>query len=60
MAYTEAHKRAAEKWNNNNKEQMNYLKNRSSCKSFIKNKATLEDLVELEKLLEDKRKELNR
>lgn len=55
---SEARERANKKWNENNKEHMNYLRSRSSARSFIKNKATLEDLEELEKLIEERRKQL--
>jgi len=51
---TEANKR----WQEQNKEKSNYLKSRSTSRSFIKNKATIEDLEELEKLIADRRKEL--
>jgi hypothetical protein len=43
-------------WENKNKEYSNYLKNRSSARSFIKNKATLEDLEEFETLINERRK----
>ena len=45
--------KAMKKWQDNNKEQTNYIKNRSSCKSFIKNKATLEDIQDIEKLIKE-------
>ncbi|WP_346877101.1 MULTISPECIES: hypothetical protein [unclassified Clostridium] len=51
---TEANK----KWQQKNKEYSNYLKSRSTSRSFIKNKATLEDLEELEKLIEERREQL--
>ncbi|MBB6715961.1 hypothetical protein [Clostridium gasigenes] len=51
---TEANK----KWQDKNKEYSNYLKGRSSARSFIKNKATLEDLEELEILTNIRREEL--
>lgn len=53
-AQTEANKR----WQEKNKEYSNYLKSRSTARSFIRNKATIEDLEELEKLIEDRRKQL--
>ena len=43
-------------WENKNKEYSNYLKNRSSARSFIKNKATLEDLEEFETFINERRK----
>jgi len=51
---TEANKR----WQEQNKEKAKYLSNRSRSRSFIKNQATLEDLEELEKLIFERRKEL--
>ena len=51
---TEANK----KWQQKNKEYSNYLKSRSTSRSFIKNKATEEDLKELEQLIEERRKQL--
>jgi len=53
-AQTEANKR----WQEQNKEKAKYLSNRSRARSFIKNQATSEDLEELEKLIEERRKEL--
>lgn len=53
-AQTEANKR----WQEKNKEYSNYLKSRSTARSFIRNKATLEDIEELEKLIEERRKQL--
>ncbi|WP_346879290.1 MULTISPECIES: hypothetical protein [unclassified Clostridium] len=51
---TEANK----KWQQKNKEYSNYLKSRSTSRSFIKNKATLEDLEELKNLIEERREQL--
>ncbi|WP_346962563.1 hypothetical protein [Clostridium sp.] len=51
---TEANK----KWQQKNKEYSNYLKSRSTSRSFIKNKATLEDLEELEKLIDERKEQL--
>jgi len=51
---TEANKR----WQEKNKDYSNYLKSRSTARSFIRNKATLEDLEELEQLIEDRKKQL--
>ncbi|WP_346920938.1 hypothetical protein [Clostridium sp. UBA7339] len=51
---TEANK----KWQQKNKEYSNYLKSRSTSRSFIKNKATLEDLGELEKLIDERKEQL--
>lgn len=50
--------KANKKWQENNREHSNYLRSRSSARSFIKNKATLEDLEELEKLILERRNSL--
>lgn len=47
---------ADKKWYDNNKEHKQYLNYRSISRSFIRNKATLEDLEELEKLIEERKK----
>lgn len=49
---TEANK----KWQQKNKDYSNYLKSRSTARSFIKNKATKEDLQELLELIQDRLK----
>jgi hypothetical protein len=36
--------KAQKKWIENNRDQSNYIKSKSACKSFIKNKATKEDI----------------
>ena len=46
--------KATKKWAANNREQSNYLKNRSAARSFIKNKAQKEDLLELMNLIEER------
>ena len=46
--------KATKKWAANNREQSNYLKNRSAARSFIKNKAQKEDLLELKNLIEER------
>lgn len=56
---SDAKKRANEKWNQNNKERMNYLRSRSSAKSFIRNKATIDDIKELREMLDERENELN-
>ena len=56
--YTESQKQADRRWIENNKEHASYLRSRSSARSFIRNKATPEDLEELEKLIINKRREL--
>lgn len=58
--YTEAQKRADDKWRKENKEHATYLRSRSSARSFIRNKATIEDLDELEELITNRKKELNK
>lgn len=44
---TDAQIKAQKKWESNNKEQRNYTKSKSSCKSFIRNKATKDDIDEI-------------
>jgi len=44
---TDAQIKAQKKWEANNKEQRNYTKAKSSCKSFIRNKATKDDIEEI-------------
>lgn len=51
---TEINKR----WQNKNKDHANYLKSRSTARSFIKNKATKEDLEEFKGLINTREKEL--
>lgn len=53
---SDSQRRATKKWENKNKEYSNYLKSRSSAKSFIRNKATDEDLKEFELLISEKLK----
>lgn len=53
---TEANK----KWQEANREKARYLRNRSTARSFIKNQATDEDLVELLKLIQDRKLELQK
>lgn len=47
----ESRTKANEKWNENNKERMRYLRSRSSARSFINNRATFDDIKELRELL---------
>lgn len=49
---TEANKR----WQAKNREHARYLRNRSTARSFIRKDATEKDLIELENLIEEKRK----
>lgn len=51
---TEANKR----WQEKNRERARYLRNRSAARSFLRNQATLEDIAELEKLMEERKKSL--
>ncbi|MGL5151808.1 MAG: hypothetical protein ACRC7N_14675 [Clostridium sp.] len=53
---TEANK----KWQEKNKEHAKYLSNRSRARSFIKNQSTEEDLVELLKLIQERKQELSK
>ncbi|MED4130107.1 hypothetical protein [Shouchella miscanthi] len=52
---TEANK----KWQDQNRERARYLRNRSTTRSFLKKQATEEDIIELEKLLDERRRQLN-
>lgn len=58
MAISEAQKKAKQKYEEKNREKINYQSSRRSARSFIKNKATLEDLEELKKLISDRENEL--
>ncbi|GAA0123020.1 MAG: hypothetical protein KID00_14510 [Clostridium argentinense] len=49
---------ANQNWEKKNREYANYLKSRSSARSFIRNKATLEDLEELKTLIEIRKNEI--
>ena len=51
---TEANK----KWQEKNRDKARYLRNRSTARGFIKNQATEEDLIELENLIAERRKQL--
>lgn len=53
-AQTEANKR----WQEKNKERNRYLVTRSTARGFIRNRATMEDLEELKKLIDERRKSL--
>ncbi|MDU5111404.1 MAG: hypothetical protein E6248_13240 [Clostridium sp.] len=57
---SEAQRNADKRWREKNREYANYLRNRASARCFIRNKATLEDLKELEKLIKEKSKEMQR
>lgn len=58
--YSESQKKADQRWRENNKEHANYLRARSAARSFIRNKAIIEDLEELESLIRDRKKELDK
>lgn len=47
------------KWQEKNKQYSNYLKSRSTTRSFIKNKATNEDLEEIKGLINTREEILN-
>ncbi len=47
------------KWREQNKEHYNYLRKRSTARSFIRNSATLEDLEELKGLISERENLLN-
>lgn len=51
---TEANK----KWQEKNREKSRYLRNRSTSRSFVKNQATEEDLLEIEELIRERRKNI--
>lgn len=51
---TEAKKQANKKWNQENKERMNYLSASSQAKRFVNKFATIEDLDNLEKIITEK------
>lgn len=53
-----AQTKANKKWVEANREKANYMRSRSSARSFIRNKATLEDLEELEQLILERRNSL--
>ena len=55
-AQTEAKKR----WQDKNREKARYLRNRSTARNFVKKQATLDDIKELEELITNRKKELNK
>lgn len=55
---SDAQIRATKKWEKNNKERTRYLADRRQARSFIRNYATEEDMQELEKIIEERRKTL--
>jgi hypothetical protein len=58
MKKTEAQLKAQKNWDSKNRDHSNYLKYKSSAKTFIRNKATKEDLQELQQLINDRLQEL--
>lgn len=52
--YTEARKKANQKWNKNNKERVQYINKRSATKSFILNLATKEDLDNIKRYVKQR------
>lgn len=59
MVESKAQKKANKKWINKNREHANYLRYRNTARLFVRKHATTEDLDELVKLIDDRRKELN-
>ena len=55
---SEAQLKASRKWQDKNKEQMNYIRKRSAARGFIK-VATIEDIEELKSLIEQRKKDLS-
>lgn len=51
---SQARKNANKKWDSENKNRVNYLKDRSKAKSFIEKKAKKEDLLELQDLIKSR------
>lgn len=56
--YTEAKAKANKKWNQNNKNRIQYLNKRSATKSFILNLATEEDLKNIETYIAERKTKL--
>nr|WP_207719604.1 hypothetical protein [Clostridium cadaveris] len=59
MIKSESQKKADKKWESKNREYANYLRSRSTARSFINKKATLEDIEELRELLNKREEFLN-
>lgn len=57
--YTEARKKANQKWNRNNKERVQYINKRSIAKSFILNLATQEDLDNIKQYVKQREEIIN-
>ncbi|MES5161096.1 hypothetical protein [Lactobacillus crispatus] len=58
MSVSEAQKKATRKWDNKNKARKQYLNRRSVTKNFILKEAITEDLEQIEKYIEQKRKKI--
>ena len=56
--YTEAKAKANKKWNQSNKERVQYINKRSATKSFILNLATEEDLKNIEAYIIERKAKL--
>lgn len=56
---TEAKAKANKKWNQNNKERVQYINKRSATKSFILNLATEEDLKNIEAYIAERKTKLD-
>lgn len=56
--YTEAKAKANKKWNQSNKERVQYINKRSATKSFILNLATEEDLKNIETYIKERKAKL--
>lgn len=56
--YTEAKAKANKKWNQSNKERVQYINKRSATKSFILNLATEEDLKNIETYIKERKMKL--
>lgn len=56
---TEAKAKANKKWNQNNKERVQYINKRSATKSFILNLATEEDLKNIEAYIAGRKTKLD-
>ena len=57
--YTEAKAKANKKWNQNNKERVQYINKSSATKSFILNLATEEDLKNIETYIAERKTKLD-
>ncbi|AZZ67395.1 hypothetical protein [Lactobacillus johnsonii] len=55
---TEAKAKANKKWNQNNKERVQYINKRSATKSFILNLATEEDLKNIDTYIAERKTKL--